>query len=224
MYVQTPVRVKGLSALQVPYDHSASSASSSQTIEYESILGAEVTVEACQSAGGFDWVREFDNLMVYTLLQGSTCTVHYSNAMNTAEGKSPSVTVRDGFLIANNLGLVMTLHPDDLDWSIDSGPTRGFYPWYVQGVYPEDIELRESFRLFAEGGELRDDYAAANCANQRTPDCAQLIMDNLDDWAVLVRDQQLTDVGEGRLTPLAGRTRSGRSGRSLDRLHNAHSA
>ncbi len=48
---------------------------------------------------------------------------------------------------------------------------------------PEDTELREAFRVFAEGGELQVDYAAANCANARTPDCAQLIMDNLDDWA-----------------------------------------
>ena len=159
-----------------------SSASSSQTIEYESILGAEVTVEACEYTGsGFDWFREFDNLAVYLFHGGLTCNVHYSNAMNTAVGKSPSVTVRDDFLVSH-LGLVMALHPDDLAFTGGSRQPR-FLPWYVQGLYPEDTELREAFRVFADGGELQDDYAAANCANARTPDCAQLIMDNLDDWA-----------------------------------------
>ena len=55
-------------------------------------------------------------------------------------------------------------------------------PWYG-GVYPEDTELRESFRLFAEGGDLQDEYADANCASVRTPECANLILDNLDEWA-----------------------------------------
>jgi hypothetical protein len=49
--------------------------------------------------------------------------------------------------------------------------------------YPEDTELRESFRAFAEGGEQADEYAAADCANTRTPACANLIRDNLDAWA-----------------------------------------
>ena len=167
-----------------------SSASSSQTIEYESILGAEVTVEACDYAGFFDAVRGFDNIEVYLLQMGLTCTVHYSNAMNTAVGKSPSVTVRDGFLLSNYAGLVMTLHPDDVDWTLDSVPRTRFYPWYAEGVYPEDRELRESFRVFADGGELGDEYAAANCATERTPECANLIMDNLDDWAVWYQERQ----------------------------------
>lgn len=43
--------------------------------------------------------------------------------------------------------------------------------------------MRESFRLFAEDGELQDEYAAAGCASARTPERANLIMDNLDEWA-----------------------------------------
>ena len=55
--------------------------------------------------------------------------------------------------------------------------------WYEGGDYPGDTELRDSFRLFAESGELADDYAAADCASARTAACASLILDNLDDWA-----------------------------------------
>jgi hypothetical protein len=53
-----------------------------------------------------------------------------------------------------------------------------------EGGYPEDIDLRQSFRLFAESGDLQDEYAAADCANARTPECANLVMENLDEWAV----------------------------------------
>ena len=152
-----------------------SSAGSSQTIEYESILGADVNVEACEGGGrlggGFDWYRESDDFALYLVQQGVTCEVHYSNAMNTAVRKPPSVTVRDDLLVSLNIGLLMT------------GDRDVFHPWYAQGAYPEDIELRESFRLFAEGGELQDEYLAASCAIERTPVCARLIMDNLDDWA-----------------------------------------
>jgi hypothetical protein len=55
-------------------------------------------------------------------------------------------------------------------------------PWY-EDDYPEDTGLRESFRLFAEGGDLSVEYATAGCASARTPECANLIMDNLDAWA-----------------------------------------
>jgi hypothetical protein len=125
-----------------------------QTIEYESILGAQVSVENCEttSAGGDS-----------TLL---SCEVHYSNAMSSAVAKPPSVTAR-AFDVWS-AGLV-GLPPD-------------FRPWY-EGDYPEDTELRESFRLFAEGGAMRDEYEDANCASVRTPECANLILDNLDAWA-----------------------------------------
>ena len=125
-----------------------------QTIEYESILGAKVSVENCETASaGGDSTR-------------LSCEVHYSNAMNSAVGKPPSVTARafDVWFA----GLV-ALPPE-------------FQPWY-EGDYPEDTELRESFGLFAEGGDLSAEYAAAGCASARTPECANLIMDNLDAWA-----------------------------------------
>jgi hypothetical protein len=94
-----------------------------------------------------------------------SCDVHYSNAMSSAVAKPPSVTAREFVLMFG----VMTAGANE-------------EPWYDVD-YPEDTELRESFRLFAEGGELRDEYAAASCASARTPDCATLIMDNLDAWA-----------------------------------------
>jgi hypothetical protein len=126
----------------------------SQTIEYESILAADVSVEGCQE------VSVVDEALILS------CEVLYSNAMNNAAGKPPSVTVRE-FAVwwpGRVLGLLQE------------------QPWY-EGDYPEDIELRESFRLFAEGGELQDEYAAAGCAFARTPVCANLILDNLTDWA-----------------------------------------
>ena len=121
-----------------------------QTIEYESILGAQVSVENCEttSAGG-DSTR-------------LSCEVHYSNAMSSAVGKSPSVMAR-----AFDVGLGLVGLPPE------------FEPWY-EGDYPEDAELRESFRLLAEGGDLSADYAAAGCSSAPTPECAHLIMDNLD--------------------------------------------
>jgi hypothetical protein len=132
-------------------DCSASS-TASQTMEYESILGAQVSVKNCgEPTAGLDG----DFLL--------SCEVHYSNAMNAAVGKPPSVTTRE-FTVFPNVDV-----PDA-------------EPWY-EGDYPEDAELRESFRLFAEGGELRDEYVAAGCASARTPECANLILDNLDDWA-----------------------------------------
>jgi hypothetical protein len=82
-------------------------------------------------------------------------------------GKSPSVTVRE-FAV-----------DDEFPFVSDAGQDQ---PWH-QGVYPEDAELRESFRLFAEGGELRDEYGDANCASARTSECANLILANLDSWA-----------------------------------------
>ena len=125
-----------------------------QTIEYESILGAQVSVENCEttSAGG-------DSTRI-------TCEVHYSNAMNSAVGKPPSVTARAFDVWSAG---ILGLPPE-------------FQPWY-EGDYPEDTELRESFGLFAEGGDLSAEYAAAECASARTPECANLIMDNLDAWA-----------------------------------------
>jgi len=65
--------------------------------------------------------------------------------MNDAVGKSPSVTAREFVLMYG----VMTAGPDE-------------EPWY-EVDYPEDAELRDSFRLFAEQGELADEYADAGC-------------------------------------------------------------
>ncbi len=123
-----------------------------QTIAYESILGAQVSVENCETTSGGD----------HTNL---SCEVHYSNAMNSAVGKPPSVTAREFVLMYG----VLTAGPDEA-------------PWY-EVDYPEDTELRDSFRLFAEGGELADEYADAGCASARSPECANLIVDNLDAWA-----------------------------------------
>ena len=128
-----------------------------QTIEYESILGANVSVEDCQPS---------------SVSQGEvnlSCELHYANAMNTAVGKQPSVTVREFAVL--NLAVVRQPGGDE--------------PWYDdRGDYPEDTELRESFTLFAEGGELAETYADAGCASAsaRTPECANLILDNLDEW------------------------------------------
>ena len=43
--------------------------------------------------------------------------------------------------------------------------------------------VEQSFRLYAEGGELADEYAGSGCASARSPECANLIVDNLDGWA-----------------------------------------
>jgi hypothetical protein len=123
-----------------------------RTIDYESILGAQVSVENCETTSGGEHA-------------GLSCEVHYSNAMNGAVGKPPSVTAREFVLM---LGLLL------------AGPDQE--PWY-EGSYPEDAELLESFRLFAESGDLADAYAAANCASERTSECANLILANLDAWA-----------------------------------------
>lgn len=127
----------------------------SQTIEYESILAAQVSVENCEVVA---WSGPSDIL---------SCEVYYSNSMNLAVGKPPSVTTRT-FTVVSAEWPLLSLWLED--------------PWY-EGVYPEDIELRESFRLFAEEGELRDEYEGAGCASARTPECANLILENLDDWA-----------------------------------------
>jgi hypothetical protein len=124
-----------------------------QTIAYESVLGAQVSLENCATTSGGD----HSNL---------SCEVHYANAMSSAVGKPPSVTAREFVLMFG----VLTAGANE-------------EPWYDDD-YPEDTELRDSFRLFAEEGDLSAEYAAAGCASARTPECANLIMDNLDAWAV----------------------------------------
>ena len=57
-----------------------------QTIAYESILGAQVSVENCETTSGGDH-------------PGLSCEVHYSNAMNSAVDKPPSVTAREFVLM-----------------------------------------------------------------------------------------------------------------------------
>jgi len=140
-----------------------------QTIEYESILGAQVSLENCETPS----------------TDSVSCEVQYSSAMNRAVGEPPSVTVRE-FIVSGPA-------PDANGVFFVDDARQDLAPWYG-GVYPEDTELRESFRLFAEGGDLQDEYADANCASvlsqdrgggrPRTPECANLILDNLDEWAV----------------------------------------
>jgi hypothetical protein len=138
----------------------STSSPAGQTIEYESILGADVSVENCEAVS----VGEETSL---------SCEVLYSNAMSAAVGKPSSVTSRD--FVAFPMGWVA---------ETTALPTE---PWY-EGVYPEDAELRESFREFAGGGELAEAYADAGCASTRSPDCANLIMANLDAWAAWYQD------------------------------------
>lgn len=137
-----------------PYIDCSTTSTASRTIEYESILGAQVSVQNCEETASTG------------VHQNLSCEVHYTNAMNSAVGTPPSVTAR-AFTVMS-AGFVR-----------QSGSEN---PWY-QGDYPEDTELRESFRLFAEGGELRDEYEGAGCASARTPECANLTLDNLDGWA-----------------------------------------
>jgi hypothetical protein len=134
----------------------STSSSPAQTIEYESILGAEVTVENCEEAAAGPDVTNV------------TCEVHYSNVMSSAVGKEPSVMVRE-FAVHDDVGWVRQPAPEDAAWH--------------EGDYPEDTELRASFQQFAEGGELAEAYAGAGCASTRSPDCANLIIANLDEWA-----------------------------------------
>jgi hypothetical protein len=127
----------------------------SRTIEYESLLDAEVSLEDCEGVPPTQPER-------VTL----SCEVHYSNVMSVAVGKPPSVSAREFSVETPDFGVGQP----------------GGYPWYL-GVYPEDSELRQSFRQFAESGDLKDDFAAGDCADARAPRCANLILDNLDDWA-----------------------------------------
>jgi hypothetical protein len=141
-------------AVLLSWDDTDCSASSvpAQTVAYESILGAQVSVENCETTSGGDHPR-------------LSCEVHYANAMNTAVQEPPSVTAREFVLMYGVL---------------PAGPDQ--QPWY-EVDYPENIALRDSFRLFAEGGELADEYAGAGCGSARSPECANLIVDNLDAWA-----------------------------------------
>lgn len=137
----------------------ARSSEPNETIEYESILGAEVSLDGCEEVAANDLANP--NLV------GLSCQVSYANAMNAAVGKPASTTLKHFDI----WGPIFVSHRGN-----DTG-------WY-EIDYPEDTDLRQSFRLFAESGELRDDYVAAGCASARTPECANLIMANLDDWAV----------------------------------------
>lgn len=123
-----------------------------QTIEYESILGAQVSVENCEKTAAGEHLR-------------LSCEVHYSNVMNDAVGTPPSVTDR-AFL------LMFGVLPAGADEQ----------PWY-EVDYPEDTELRDSFKTFADAGNLAAEYADEGCATARSPECAHLIVDNLDAWA-----------------------------------------
>ncbi|HKX74617.1 MAG TPA: hypothetical protein VJR05_04425, partial [Acidimicrobiia bacterium] len=127
----------------------------SLAIEYESILGASVSLQGCEARPA---AADADATV--------SCEVHYSNVMSTAVGRPPAVTLRE-FSI----------------WSAIVHSAAGDF-WYAVD-YPEDLELRESFRDFAESGELADEYAAADCGriDRRTPACATLIVENLDAWA-----------------------------------------
>lgn len=121
-----------------------------QMMAFENILGAEVSVEACE---------EISSTVV-------SCEVHYSNKMSQAVGKTPAVTTREFETLVD---AVLIAPGEDGVW--------------YRNNYPEDTELRESFRQFAEEGELKTLYQDAGCANNRTAVCAQLIEDNLEGWA-----------------------------------------
>jgi hypothetical protein len=129
------------------------SSSPIRMIDYESILGAEVSVEGCEQLAAGDPIV-------------LSCDVHYSNAMNLAVGKPAAVTTRE-------FGIIIEAVVTD---------GSGEQPWY-RNDYPEDAELRESFQRFAEEVDLGVEYTDAGCATARTEVCANLIMDNLDDWA-----------------------------------------
>lgn len=122
-------------------------------MEYESILGAEISVEACESLTSGDLID-------------LSCEVQYSNAMNRAVGKPPAVTVKEFSVMIDALLL----------------ERGGEQTWYKDN-YPEDTELRDSFQRFAESGDLKDEYAESGCATARTENCANLILDTIDDWA-----------------------------------------
>lgn len=93
-----------------------------------------------------------------------TCDVSYSNVMNGTVGTEPAVTSKtffpDGGQILGSIGR-----------------------WYQESGYPTDPELHDSFRAWATENGLGADYAR-ECIVDYTPECAQLILDNLDDWAV----------------------------------------
>src|SRR4029079_15775451 len=79
-------------------DCSASSVPA-QTVAYESILGAQVSVENCETTSGGDHPR-------------LSCEVHYANAMNTAVQEPPSVTAREFVLLYG----VLPAGPDQQPW------------------------------------------------------------------------------------------------------------
>jgi hypothetical protein len=54
--------------------------------------------------------------------------------------------------------------------------------------------LYESFGQFVEGGELADEYAAADCANTPSPECADLIADNFDAWETWYNENGASDL------------------------------
>lgn len=126
--------------------------------EYESILGAEITVDGCEVLASGDSTH-------------LSCQVSYASAMNDAVGVPPAVMTRE-FSVWT--------------YGIFNDPEEGH--WW-QDHYPEDADLRDSFRRFAEEGELAARYAGEDCATARTAACARLIMDNLDDWAAWYRTQ-----------------------------------
>ncbi|NNC41620.1 MAG: hypothetical protein HKO03_00095 [Acidimicrobiia bacterium] len=138
----------------------ASGPSPAATIEYEHLLGAEVTVEKCER--------------LETGANDLSCEVHYANAMNRAVDKPPAVMTRE-FTV-----------PDSAFVTALGGEST----WYRDN-YPEDSELSASFKRFAEEGdlkkeevrELRAAYDEAGCATARTHQCANLILDNINDWA-----------------------------------------
>ncbi|HEY7584224.1 MAG TPA: hypothetical protein VIB78_11495 [Acidimicrobiia bacterium] len=130
------------------------SSTPSRTVEYEALLGAEISVENC--------VGPADSL---------SCEVHYSNVMNVAVNKPPSVTARE-FALFNEV-LVQGTSGD---------------AWY-ESDYPEDTELRDSFTRFAEVSGLQGEYGSEGCESAHTPECATLILDNLDAWAAWYETQ-----------------------------------
>ena len=54
-------------------------------------------------------------------------------------------------------------------------------PWY-RSAYATDSGLHESFGSYAAENGLQVEFSR-DCAINFTPECATLILDNLDDWA-----------------------------------------
>jgi hypothetical protein len=127
------------------------------------------------------------------------CRTPYQNSMTDAigaggDGDEWPVVVEDG--VITQFGF--TEHSWILDsmgtFLVSEGRSQGYEDCLV-GPFPESCAtiqlenldawaewLYESFGQFTGGGELADEYAAADCANTPSSECADLIGDNFEAW------------------------------------------